>query len=170
MSRVLMVVTGADTLTLADGTAHPTGFWAEELIELHRSITAAGHTLDVATPNGRGATVDPGLPATGADVAQDFPFNVNGEITYPAPDTRLGHTPRKKIYKRAAGFKFGTDQNAATFQCSLNGSPFAACAKSATFKSRKGRNILSVRAVSAYGVADASPASYRWKYLKKKRR
>ncbi|HEU4466154.1 MAG TPA: type 1 glutamine amidotransferase domain-containing protein, partial [Agromyces sp.] len=29
MSNILMVVTAADTLTLADGTAHPTGFWAE---------------------------------------------------------------------------------------------------------------------------------------------
>ncbi len=72
MSRVLMVVTGADTLTLTDGTAHPTGFWAEELVELHRSITAAGHRLDVATPGGRGATVDPGSLDTDTESGREF--------------------------------------------------------------------------------------------------
>lgn len=31
MTAVLFVVTGADHWTLADGTSHPTGYWAEEL-------------------------------------------------------------------------------------------------------------------------------------------
>ena len=72
MSRVLMVVTGADTLTLADGTAHPTGFWAEELVELHRTVTAAGHTLDVATPQGRRAPVDPGSLDADTESGREF--------------------------------------------------------------------------------------------------
>ncbi|MDR6867900.1 putative intracellular protease/amidase [Microbacterium resistens] len=66
MSRVLMAVTGADTLTLADGSAHTTGFWAEELVELHRALVAAGHDVDVATPGGVRPPVDPGsLDAAG---------------------------------------------------------------------------------------------------------
>ncbi|SDH09756.1 Putative intracellular protease/amidase [Leifsonia sp. 98AMF] len=60
MSNILMVVTAADSLTLADGSAHPTGFWAEELVVAHRDLTAAGHTITVATPGGRIPTVDPG--------------------------------------------------------------------------------------------------------------
>ncbi|PJJ73586.1 putative intracellular protease/amidase [Diaminobutyricimonas aerilata] len=60
MADVLMVVTGADRITLTDGTAHPTGFWAEELVELHRGLTAAGHRVDIATPGGRRPAVDPG--------------------------------------------------------------------------------------------------------------
>ena len=60
MSQVLMVVTAADSLTLADGSSHPTGFWAEELVELHRGLIAAGHTVRFATPGGRPAPVDPG--------------------------------------------------------------------------------------------------------------
>lgn len=59
MALVLMVVTAADALTLADGTSHRTGFWAEELVALHRAISEAGHTLEVATPSGRQPTVDP---------------------------------------------------------------------------------------------------------------
>jgi len=53
MARALLVVTGADHLILTDGTAHPTGYWAEELIELHRGLLAAGHQVDIATPGGR---------------------------------------------------------------------------------------------------------------------
>lgn len=60
MAHVLMAVTGADAIVLTDGTAHPTGFWAEELVELHRGLVAAGHDVDVATPGGVRPTVDPG--------------------------------------------------------------------------------------------------------------
>ncbi|WP_348789250.1 type 1 glutamine amidotransferase domain-containing protein [Leifsonia sp. NPDC080035] len=60
MSNILMVVTAADSLALADGSAHATGFWAEELVVAHRDLTAAGHTITIATPGGRVPTVDPG--------------------------------------------------------------------------------------------------------------
>lgn len=60
MSNILMVVTAADSLTLADGTAHPTGYWAEELVVAHRDLAQAGHAITIATPGGRVPTVDPG--------------------------------------------------------------------------------------------------------------
>ena len=60
MADVLMIVTAADTLVLKDGSAHPTGFWAEELVELHRGLTAAGHRVHFATPGAQPPTVDPG--------------------------------------------------------------------------------------------------------------
>ncbi|MFK4790850.1 type 1 glutamine amidotransferase domain-containing protein [Microbacterium sp. ZW T5_56] len=59
MSRILMVVTAADTLVLADGTTHRTGFWAEELIVARRLLAAAGHDIVLATPGGRRPPVDP---------------------------------------------------------------------------------------------------------------
>ncbi|MFI7481921.1 type 1 glutamine amidotransferase domain-containing protein [Kocuria sp. M1R5S2] len=59
MARVLMIVSAADSLTMRDGTAHPTGFWAEELVVAHRTLREAGHSVDVATPGGRRPTVDP---------------------------------------------------------------------------------------------------------------
>ena len=45
MSTVLFVVTSARTLTLSDGTAHPTGYWAEELFVPYRVLTEAGHRV-----------------------------------------------------------------------------------------------------------------------------
>ncbi|WP_344342828.1 type 1 glutamine amidotransferase domain-containing protein [Kitasatospora putterlickiae] len=56
--KILFVMTGADHWTLADGTRHPTGFWAEEAAAPYEAFKAAGHTVTVATPGGVVPTVD----------------------------------------------------------------------------------------------------------------
>jgi putative intracellular protease/amidase len=58
MSTVLFVVTGARHWTLSDGTQHPTGFWAEELVAPYRAFTGAGHDVVLATPGGVQPVVD----------------------------------------------------------------------------------------------------------------
>ncbi len=58
MSSVLMVLTGAKVWTMKDGTAHSTGFWAEEFIVPHQKFTAAGLKVTVATPGGVTPVVD----------------------------------------------------------------------------------------------------------------
>jgi putative intracellular protease/amidase len=58
MSKILFVLTGADHWTLADGTKHPSGFWAEEAVAPYEAFTAAGHEVVVATPGGVVPTVD----------------------------------------------------------------------------------------------------------------
>ncbi|MGO4488753.1 type 1 glutamine amidotransferase domain-containing protein [Microbacterium sp. 2RAF4] len=60
MSSVLFVVTGARTWTLTDGTAHPTGYWAEELLVPYRALRDAGHTVSFATPGGVTPVADAG--------------------------------------------------------------------------------------------------------------
>jgi putative intracellular protease/amidase len=52
MTDTLIVLTGAPTWTLRDGTAHPTGFWVEEFADPHRIFTEAGHRITIATPGG----------------------------------------------------------------------------------------------------------------------
>ncbi|MFI6977101.1 type 1 glutamine amidotransferase domain-containing protein [Embleya sp. NPDC050154] len=58
MAKILFVLTGSDHWTLADGTRHPTGFWAEEAAAPFEAFTAAGHEVVVATPGGVEPTVD----------------------------------------------------------------------------------------------------------------
>ena len=58
MAKILFVVTGATHWTLADGTDHPTGFWAEEALAPYEAFTAAGHSITVATPGAVVPTVD----------------------------------------------------------------------------------------------------------------
>lgn len=60
MSKILFVMTGVDHWTLADGTKHPTGFWAEEAVAPYEAFKAAGHEIVVATPGGVVPTVDRG--------------------------------------------------------------------------------------------------------------
>lgn len=58
MTKVLMIVSAAEHWTLNDGTLHPTGFWAEELVTSYAIFTDAGWDVDVATPGGVAPTVD----------------------------------------------------------------------------------------------------------------
>ncbi|MER7111937.1 type 1 glutamine amidotransferase domain-containing protein [Streptomyces sp. NPDC000229] len=71
MSKILFVMTGADHWTLADGTKHPSGFWAEEAVAPYEAFTAAGHEVVVATPGGVVPTVDRASLAPEANGGQD---------------------------------------------------------------------------------------------------
>jgi putative intracellular protease/amidase len=78
-----MAVTGADAIVLTDGTAHATGFWAEELIELHRGLIAAGHDVDIATPGGVRPTVDPGSLSGDSAPLTDYLASIDGLLAHP---------------------------------------------------------------------------------------
>ncbi|MEU6878808.1 type 1 glutamine amidotransferase domain-containing protein [Streptomyces sp. NPDC046712] len=58
MSKILMVISAATSLKLADGSTHPTGYWAEEVAASHKILKAAGADVDIATPAGARPTVD----------------------------------------------------------------------------------------------------------------
>ncbi|MHB9855879.1 type 1 glutamine amidotransferase domain-containing protein [Streptomyces krungchingensis] len=58
MTKALFVVSAADRWTLNDGTAHPSGFWGEELAMPHKIFTEAGWEITIATPGGRAPTLD----------------------------------------------------------------------------------------------------------------
>ncbi|WP_291314703.1 type 1 glutamine amidotransferase domain-containing protein [Corynebacterium sp. UBA2622] len=58
MTNVLMIVSGADHWTLNDGTTHPTGFWAEELVMPYSIFSDAGWDITVATPSAKVPVVD----------------------------------------------------------------------------------------------------------------
>lgn len=60
MSTILFVVTGADHWTLRDGTKHPTGYWAEELLAPYKIFTDAGDKVVFATPGGKVPVPDEG--------------------------------------------------------------------------------------------------------------
>ncbi|MEV6426857.1 type 1 glutamine amidotransferase domain-containing protein [Nocardia sp. NPDC051463] len=71
MSKILFVMTGVDYWTLADGTEHPTGYWAEEVVAPYTAFKAAGHEIVVATPGGVAPTVDKGSLAPEVNGGQE---------------------------------------------------------------------------------------------------
>jgi len=71
MAKILFVMTGVDYWTLADGTKHPTGYWAEEAVAPYEAFKAAGYQVVVATPGGVIPTVDKGSLAPQFNSGED---------------------------------------------------------------------------------------------------
>ncbi|WP_278263915.1 type 1 glutamine amidotransferase domain-containing protein [Nocardia sp. AG03] len=95
MAHILFVLTGADHWTLADGTEHPTGFWAEEFAAPYEAFTGAGHTVTVATPGGVVPPVDQASLAPeangGAERAAAIAETLSGAtaLRHPIPLTEI---------------------------------------------------------------------------------
>ncbi|OKI56386.1 type 1 glutamine amidotransferase domain-containing protein [Micromonospora sp. CB01531] len=90
MTKILMIVTGADRLTLADGASHPTGYWAEELAASHKVFRDAGAEVDIATPGGIAPTVDAisldsrgGVSDADAATFRDYLASISYDLTNP---------------------------------------------------------------------------------------
>lgn len=120
MANILMVVSAADSLTMKDGSEHPTGYWAEELVVAHQTLAGAGNTVHIATPGGRKPTVDQvslaAESAGGEDRAQgfkDYLAKIDNELAHPLvlADVDVanydavvmpgGHGPMADLYKDA---------------------------------------------------------------------
>ncbi|MFH8572522.1 type 1 glutamine amidotransferase domain-containing protein [Streptomyces sp. NPDC017993] len=126
MSKILFVMTGADHWTLADGTKHPTGFWAEEAAAPYEVFKAAGHETVVATPGGVVPHVDKGSLAPEANGGQEGAAKVSqalasfAELQHPVKleDVRLddydavfypgGHGPMEDLAVNADSGKLLT--------------------------------------------------------------
>ncbi len=79
MAKLLMIVSSARTIRLADGSDHPTGYRAEEVRKPYETFVAAGVDVVIATPDGRVPRPDPwGLEPFFhyPQVDEDFMFSV----------------------------------------------------------------------------------------------
>src|SRR5260370_1453582 len=59
MTRIAYLVSSATEITMADGTTHPTGYFAEEALKPYGRFVAAGFDVVVVTPDGQAPTADP---------------------------------------------------------------------------------------------------------------
>ena len=124
------------------------------------SLADGAHTLDVV------ATDTAGNPDA-------TPARRSFQIDTTAPETSITKAPKAKIKTKRkrvrVSFEFTADEKA-TFQCSLDGEPFAACTSPSVRKARKGAHVFAVRATDAAGNADATPATTEFKVKRRKRR
>lgn len=66
MTTALIVLSAAKFWTLADGTKHTTGVWAEEFLAPYEIFHEAGFEITLATPGGEAPVIDEGsLKVTG---------------------------------------------------------------------------------------------------------
>jgi len=97
--KILTVVTNASTLTLTDGTKHPSGYWAEEFAVPYKLYRQAGYEVDIATIGGVVPTVDksslnpemmawvrpPQFKADDAALSKEFRVTIEGVAGLKAP-------------------------------------------------------------------------------------
>lgn len=105
MARILMIISAARTVTLTDGSAHPTGFWAEEVAASHRVLRDAGHDVDIATPGGVRPTVDAisldergGVAEADAKEFRDYLAAIDGELAAPLDLARIAAGDYDVVY------------------------------------------------------------------------
>jgi len=101
------------------------------------------------------------------------PASRSFQIDTTEPETSITKAPKRKIKTKRkrvrVSFEFSANEKA-TFQCSLDGEPFAACTSPSVRKARKGAHVFAVRATDAAGNADATPATTEFKVKRRKRR
>ena len=115
------------------------------------------------------------LDVVATDVASNAdpsPASRSFRIDTTKPETTITKAPKPKIKTKRkrvrVSFEFTADENA-TFQCSLDGEPFAACASPSVRTVRKGAHVFAVRATDSVGNADATPATAEFKVKRRKR-
>jgi hypothetical protein len=79
------------------------------------------------------------------------------------PQTRLAKHPRKRSAVHMARFTFSADQPGSSFQCKLDKGSFSPCHSPFVRIVKRGTHRFRVRAISAAGVVDPTPATYRWR-------
>jgi len=98
-----------------------------------------------------------------SDAGVVYLATIAGECPNDPPDTNLTGGPAPKTKSRAAAFTFTSNDATASFQCSLDGAAYAACASGQAYGGlAEGAHTFDVRAVDPIGNLDASPASQHW--------
>ena len=100
----------------------------------------------------------PGQALVGAQAVGAVPYCSDST----APDTTLSG-PTGSTKDTTADFTFSSNDNTATFECSLDGAAYAACTSPLTTAMlAEGPHTFSVRAKDTVGNVDATPASITW--------
>ena len=95
MARLLMIVSSARTIRLADGRDHPTGYRVEEVRVPYEMYRAAGVEVMIASPDGKPPQPDPwGLEPFFhyPQVDEDFMFSVLRRFAYHRDRVRVTFT------------------------------------------------------------------------------
>jgi hypothetical protein len=117
----------------------------------------------VAADPMRSALRDAVLAIAGVDIVG------SGARPLEPPETAITRHPKAKSKKRRARFEFAASEPA-SFQCQVDGKAFQPCGSTFSKRMKRGRHDLAVAAIDSLGNADSTPATFRWKVKRKRRR
>lgn len=120
----------------------------------YTGLAPGTHTLRVRAKD-RAGNVDPS-PA-------EYTWTIAAPPDTTPPDTTIVSAPPAQSDSTEATFSFSSNESPVTYECSLDGGAFVACANPVTFQGlSEGQHTLAVRAVDAAGNRDQTPATYTW--------
>jgi hypothetical protein len=139
--EVLDGAVGAGTTT-ADGT----GSWSRELT----GVSDGTHSYTSRATDAAGNQSEPSNTRTVVVDTQ-------------APETTIDSGPSGTVTSASATFSFSASEAGSSFECSLDGAPFAACTSPTQYSGlAEGSHTFQVRATDPAGNTDPSPASRTW--------
>jgi hypothetical protein len=128
-------------------------------------------TVDRGAVDGASGGLDvdgqPRAMGEGADIGADELDPLAAPLVNLAPNTRLGD----HVIPLGVGsgiwtyFVFGSSAVGSRFECRFDRRPYRACASPFLQTVGSGRHVLRVRAIDPQGLADPTPATYRWRVL-----
>lgn len=162
--------------------ASPAGTPADAIPEgmaLRRTIAPGCPTLLEAADDRNNSAVDllPVFPAPRSNAvtpservcSTESAGNPTGPGSRGTPQTSLRRKPPKKTTDRTPTFRFASNEAGSTFECKVDRRRFRPCGS--PFTSRRlafGRHVFRVRARNTAGTADPSPATFRFKIVKRR--
>ncbi|HET8814049.1 MAG TPA: glycine-rich protein [Solirubrobacterales bacterium] len=130
---------------------------------------ANGAPLDTSTLGQHAFTVN-AEDTDGGTSSKTVGYTVLAAAPVGPPNTTIASHPRKVIKTAAkrvkVKFTFHSPTAGASFECKLDKRAYAACTSPKRYKVKVGKHKFSVRAVKG-GVADPTPASFKFKVVKK---
>ncbi len=131
------------------------------------ALADGSHTLEVRA-------TDPSANTDPTPVSRGFAVDTSVPADTDPPETTITGGPKAKVRtKRKSAkvtFSFASDESGGSFECALDGEPFAPCSSPLKRKVKKGKHTFSVRAIDAAGNADATPATATFKVKPKRKR
>lgn len=166
------VTQGVNVSLLLQGVFQATGGAGVDHLEGIQNLTGSPYA-DTLTGNdgdnrfavrdGQGDTVvcNNGIDSVVADVEGKDGVNDDcDQLDFDVrPDTRVDAGPSGLIRDRTPSFRFSATKDGSSFECSIDGGPFVACAGAQTLgRLSNGTHVLRVRAKDLLGNVDLSPA------------
>jgi len=134
------------TRLLGAATTNSSGNWSKTLT----NVADGSHTYTATATDAAGNT----SPASAA---------VTVTVDATAPNTSISASPANPTSSTSASFEFAATETGSSFECSLDGGAYEACASPKSYTGLgAGSHAFAVRATDASGNTDATPASYAW--------
>lgn len=141
---------------LGEAIANPGGKWSIS----YGGAIPSGTIVAATQTNEAGGTSQLTTATTSGAVGGGAPPS---PALAPPPQTKIVTGPKKKSHSDTARFKFSSDEPGSSFECKLDGKPFARCRSPKTYRNlRPGEHVFKVRAIGPAGSADPRPA--KWKF------